>query len=187
MKWKVRLTGRSLDLSALAGMFTEPELHVGRDKKGYFLAGSMIDAIDSPQEVRLVAQESLNRMNGPARLDYQTHQGVEAETEIDEDDGRTHKFLVTGTAVTRSRASAELSGGRPVSTATNHQRPATSDYLDLPRADPEVGRPEVSRDQARHEISRGSPPRRAMTEPQAFRFIGMLVKYWLEMRRCGLP
>lgn len=107
--WSVMLKGEDFDLHDLSTQFRSPELRITKESDGWFLHASEFDDARDYHEVRDLAHELINRINGVAKLTRSNFRTVKFAGSADYRDGEKHHIYVSAHAEGRSYATASLS------------------------------------------------------------------------------
>jgi len=84
MEWKAFLTGDESDLDDLSKSFCDPGLAIAKEADGFALKSTRFSELDDADAIREEVERTLVLINGAARLQMGTWQGV-ALARIDED------------------------------------------------------------------------------------------------------
>jgi hypothetical protein len=119
----VQLTGEAFDLEELPKLFTAEHQRVVEDEGQYYLEGSDLDVFENAGQVRNVARDILNAVNGAARLVYSNFKpvGLGVVQKIGPDSTTSHQFIETEPVEFRSKVSAVVLsvGSAPVQPPPN--------------------------------------------------------------------
>jgi hypothetical protein len=107
--WRIRLIGHGFDLEDLSTQEGSSDWIIFKEEGDYFLKSSLFDDLKDAEEVRKVATDILDKLNGLAKLRFTNFQPlkIDAVSYID-DSGKKHQFVLihSATLTMRSRLSA---------------------------------------------------------------------------------
>lgn len=115
--WSVQLVGNKFDLEDLSQWFTTPDLQVVKELDGFYLRSNRFETIEEAEQVKVLAQEMLQRLVGAAKLFRPNFMSVGLGAIIrQEDDGQRYCYVfLSSSIVVRSKTSSvklTVNGGK---------------------------------------------------------------------------
>lgn len=126
--WHVRLIGHGFDLEDLSTQEGSPDWIIFKEEGDYFLKSSAFDNLNNAEKVHEVAADILDRLNGLAKLRFESFQPLETgAVSYINDDGKRHQFVsLSATLTMRSRLSVRATVIKPDGTVdtSDKKRPS---------------------------------------------------------------